>query len=679
MVYAYAVIVCCTMMGDQQAPSATSTSELAVYQTAKKEAGRDADAHVRLALWCESHGLTAERAKHLALAMMYDPANALARGLTGLVSYKGKWGRPEAIGKQIQDDPERKALLRDYFDRRARTASKPGAQLKLAAWCEEKGLKDEAVAHYNEVLRLDPNRESAWRHLGYKKSGNRWVKPDQLAIEKKEVELQKRADKQWRPKLEKIREGLESKDPARHARAEAAVAAVTDPRAIPMIWAILIDGGEPSQLAAVQMLGQIDGPVASTSLAALAVYNVSGKVRGRAAETLTRRDPRDVVDRLIGIVRKPFKYQVRRGNGPGSPGELFVEGERFNVRRLYTMTPIDPSRIPARIFSPDVPFDPFSSSNLMMAAGVIPAATAGVGSTGQPNGGNMQGPSAGTTNPMGMWSPNPVNGVAGGSMVLAAQRDIQIANAMQNVRQRQQALEQRLASDVQAIDNINTQIRMLNDRALPLLKALTSVDLGIEPEKWKAWWVDQLGYAYQSNSPDTKPTFTDMVVMPSTSPSNACFGAGTSVHTVEGPRPIESIQVGDRVLAQNTTTGLLVFQPVLAVHRNKPTATLRVLIGGETIVATGIHRFWKAHKGWTMARDLKPGDHVRMLGGLATVRSIDPGKTEPVYNLDVAEDRDFLVGAQGLLVHDFSFVQPVLAPFDVEPAQLAAKAAAAKP
>ena len=36
--------------------------------------------------------------------------------------------------------------------------------------------------------------------------------------------------------------------------------------------------------------------------------------------------------------------------------------------------------------------------------------------------------------------------------------------------------------------------------------------------------------------------------------------------------------------------------------------TLRIAIGGESIVATGIHRFWKAGKGWTMARELKAGD-----------------------------------------------------------------------
>jgi hypothetical protein len=40
---------------------------------------------------------------------------------------------------------------------------------------------------------------------------------------------------------------------------------------------------------------------------------------------------------------------------------------------------------------------------------------------------------------------------------------------------------------------------------------------------------------------------------------------------------------------------------------------------------------------------------------------------EILYNLDVAENRDFFVGTKGLLVHDFSFVQPVLEPFDRKP------------
>jgi hypothetical protein len=94
---------------------------------------------------------------------------------------------------------------------------------------------------------------------------------------------------------------------------------------------------------------------------------------------------------------------------------------------------------------------------------------------------------------------------------------------------------------------------------------------------------------------------------------------------------------------------------------------LRLAIGGESIVATGIHRFWKAGKGWTMARELKPGDRLRMVGGTVEVESIVGDQTQPVYNLDVADARDFFVGAKRLLVHDFSFVQPVFEPFDRQP------------
>ena len=207
---------------------------------------------------------------------------------------------------------------------------------------------------------------------------------------------------------------------------------------------------------------------------------------------------------------------------------------------------------------------------------------------------------------------------------------------------------------------------------LPVLKTLTGQELGPEPEGWQKWWTDQLGYVYQASQPETKPTITDIVSepdvvvnIPMIRPAHsACFSAGTLVRTIDGPRTIESIQVGDRVLSQNTSTGVLGFQPVVAVHKNEPSSTIRIATDGETIVATGIHRFWKAGKGWVMARDLKAGDQIRMVGGILPIESIETDQVQPVYNLDVAENRDFFVGNKGLLVHDFSFVQSVATPFD---------------
>ena len=72
-----------------------------------------------------------------------------------------------------------------------------------------------------------------------------------------------------------------------------------------------------------------------------------------------------------------------------------------------------------------------------------------------------------------------------------------------------------------------------------------------------------------------------------------------------------------------------------------------------------------------MARELKAGDRLRIVGNVAEVQSIEPDRTQPVYNLDVAVNRNFFVGTKGFLVHDFSFVQAVLEPFDrpADPAQ----------
>ena len=79
-------------------------SDLGPYKAAAASAGHDPNAQVRLALWCEANGLTSERLKHLSLAVLYDPTNTLARGLMGLVAYRGKWAPPDQVTQVVQSD-----------------------------------------------------------------------------------------------------------------------------------------------------------------------------------------------------------------------------------------------------------------------------------------------------------------------------------------------------------------------------------------------------------------------------------------------------------------------------------------------------------------------------------------------------------------------------------------------
>ena len=99
----------------------------------------------------------------------------------------------------------------------------------------------------------------------------------------------------------------------------------------------------------------------------------------------------------------------------------------------------------------------------------------------------------------------------------------------------------------------------------------------------------------------------------------------TPIRPLDGPRPIESIQVGDLVLSQDATTGALDFQPVVFLHHSPPGKTLRVsLTSGDSVVCSVYHRFWRANLGWAMARELMPGDVLRTLGGLARVEKVEP-------------------------------------------------------
>lgn len=684
-------LLSCALVAAAEPPPVPATAakpDLAAYDAAKAKAGRDSDAHVKLALWCEAHGLSAERIKHLSLATLINPNNATARGLLGLVASQGKWRQPADVGTELARDPANQALIQDYLERRAATPDKADAQWKLAQWCEQNGLKEQAEAHYGAVVRLDRRRDAAWKKLGYKKSADGWAKPEQIAANQAEAEKQKLANKHWKPILEKDREGLLSKDPARRTRAETALARINDPRAVPAVWDVLAAGDQRSQLMAVQVLGQIDGPAASRAVAAIALFSPFPDVRGRAIETTVRRDPRDFLDSLLAMIRRPFRYQVQPLNGPGSEGGLFVDGERFNIQRLYQVLPFDPSLLPQRIYSPDVPFNPFSTPNMLAVSGMPIAmanATPSISSAGAQQLGRsiaanpshaaslvrQQAASAPGGNALDAAS------IAYTTQMAAIQRDQQIAQVLMQMQQRMQQAQQDLAQDIQTVESWNTGIREVNDRVLPIVKTVTGQDFGPDRDAWMKWWNDQLGYAYQSSATEYKPTYTQLVVVEmNTPPHSACFSAGTPVHTISGPQAIETLQVGDRVLSQNTTTGALSFQPVVAIHHNQPTATMKLYLGGETIVATGIHRFWKAGKGWTMARDLRPGDIVRTIGGTARLESLEPSKLQPVFNIDVAENRDFFVGKQGHLVYDFSIVQPVLAPFDRQPdlAALAAKA-----
>jgi len=639
-------------------------AELAAYEAGRAAAGKDPAAQVKLALWCESHGLKAERVRHLALAVLADPGNAAARGLMGLVAYNGGWKRPEAVSDQVRTDPALAAKLGEYSDRRARAPETADGQWALALWCEAAGLGDEAKAHFTAVARLDPNRVDAWKKLGRKKVGRRWLTDADQTAEKTEADAQRLADRHWKPLLVKWRSGLNSKIRAKRDEARGALAGVTDPRAVPSIWAVFGTGKADDQATAVGLLTGIDAVGASRALAALAVFGGDAEVRRAAAETILRRDPRDAAGVMVGWLRDPIRYEVKDVQGPGRAGELLVKGKAANLKRIYT-----PEAPPALR-----PGDVLTTNDLG-----LPVVNRTVGYRLEP----FNPKSASSIQMKGFANQIPeVAKIPVGEMMLDAERSAAVAEAQ-------------LESDLAQIEGNNAPILQADERIRAVLARFTGRDLGEDINAWKAWQTDLDGFKFvaQKVSQET-PTLIEQVPISYTPQSfqvnitegpaqlvrvhQACFGAGTAVRTLTGPRLIETIHAGDRVLTQDGKTGALSYQPVVMAYHNPPNETLKIDLGGEPVVVTPIHRFWKAGKGWVMARELTTGDRVRSLEGTATVSAVTADRTQPVFNLEVAEGASFFVGDLGVLVHDNSAVLPTPEPFDA-PAAVAVAAGSANP
>jgi hypothetical protein len=656
---------------------------LAAYEAARTKAGNDADSHVRLALWCEAHGLPAERLKHLALAVLRDPAHPTARGLLGLVDYKGRWQRPEAVAEKVKADAARAAAVAQYLERRAKARDTADDQWKLASWCESVGLKDEATAHFRAVLRLDPTREAVWKHLGYKKFEGRWVTDARRAAEKADADLQRRADRQWRPALERIRDGLESKTKSRRDEAASALGSVSDPRAVPSVWAVFAARPDPArQVVAVQLLAQIDTPGASRALAILAVSGASAEVRRAAAETLPRRDPREFADLLIALIREPIKYDVKPVGGQGASGQISIHGKEADVKRIYTPPPVAIHQI---LPTDQITFDAYGLPVVLRPYKVGGVFRGGMPSLGVPRDFSEASAVFNFRN-IPSNTPNVVGVNPGGVFVLPPRYQISESGVIQipvgrmlaESERSSVAARQTLENDVASIEAYNVKAREVNDRILPVLAAVAGQDFGPDREAWGKWWVDQIGMTIFPQKSQEKTTFVEQVpidyqpqVMPTALVQSfsarrlmSCFAAGTLVKTLDGPRPIEALEVGDVVLTQSTRDGALGYHPVLKVHRNPPSATFRVAVEDEAVVSSAFHRFWVAGKGWVMARELKPGDTVRTLGGLAKVSAVEDDRVQPVFNLDVAADADFFVGRVGALVHDNTLPDLRLTPFD---------------
>ena len=146
-----------------------------------------------------------------------------------------------------------------------------------------------------------------------------------------------------------------------------------------------------------------------------------------------------------------------------------------------------------------------------------------------------------------------------------------------------------------------------------------------------------------------------------------CFTGDTLVSTVDGDRPIDELEIGDKIWAYNTETGENKAKEIKAVIITETDVIVHVRTSdGEDIETTMFHPFYVRHTDkesgdfcyvgkWVAASNLLAGNMLQTIDGrtvyVEEVRIEKLLKNINVYNLEVEGLHTYFV-ASGVLVHN---------------------------
>lgn len=133
-----------------------------------------------------------------------------------------------------------------------------------------------------------------------------------------------------------------------------------------------------------------------------------------------------------------------------------------------------------------------------------------------------------------------------------------------------------------------------------------------------------------------------------------CFPAGTKVATEHGETPIEKVKVGDKVWAQNLTTGKRELRKVVGLFNKHTDEMMTLTVAGATVDVTSKHPFYVPGRGWVMSGDLKIGDKLLQRNGtiVAITSLTHRGADTTVHNFEVEGDQNYYISEAQLLVHN---------------------------
>ena len=588
-----------------------------------------------------------DRRERLGSTLEQNPDSAVARWQAGFVRDAYSW--------QSFDDPQlaiaahEPPVVEEYRRRRDSAPTRqtrndfplstlPG-QMALADWCKKHGLLDQERAHLTAALELATIHEQSaiFPRLGYCQVGNQWVSGEQLVNWQEMNRRTRAALKTWGPKLDNIAEKLAGSS-RQYKLGLANLKELASSESIPAIEYILCSRDEASALAAIEAFEKTDGYQSTLSLARQAVFSKWDGVRAKATASLKTRRFDDFVPALISLLATPVTatystpelHYFQDVPGDHSPCGFVLVWNYVLARET------DDQFQAAVLHAADYRLNYFMRGGILNSLKMI-----------RDPSGYMYSPKGNLVEPE-----DPLSFRAYRYSTLSLLQD-----RLDEAEMSRSDATQKLQREKQ-VEAINDRTEKLNTQVIGVLAGVTGNDSSADPRVWWQWWADFSDVERVGDKPIVTVTDESYVYGDATLRFNrisgrcCCLAAGTPVWTDRGPLAIETISVGDRVLAQDIETGALAYKPVLQTTVRPPRELITLRCGSETVICTGGHRFWNSGTGWIRARELASQTLLHTATGNAPVRGEKQGTAAETYNLVVADFHTYFVGKTAFLSQD---------------------------
>ena len=479
----------------------------------------------------------------------------------------------------------------EYRSRRAEAEDNVDEQIALARWCRRNHLPQQERAHWTRVLYLEPEHSLALKALGWRQSDGRWMPADEFHRQQQADKEAARALQRWKPTVTRLRADMVGGDRVQSRSARRELLAISDPEAIGALETVLT----------VEKVSPNVGPERE---------RISRELYLAFVAVLADMPEQAATDGVLRhAVLAPFS-DVRCAAAEGLVGRQLESYVPAMLEAMYSF------RAEEQVY--------WTESNMLAHRVMFIEED--------------------------QWTKREFSVetqfIIGGRLLLGPNANRAVVDAATGQLYRQM---HRMYSEH------TLHSGELNKRICTALRITTQEPLADTPQDWWNWWDDANEYARPEKPVyrrDYRQTATATIPTPRGPWGYSCFAAGTLVWTIDGPRPIEQIQVGDRLLSQDPASGELTHKPVLHTTLGPKAELVRLQTAVDTLDCTGGHPFWVAGEGWVQARQLISGSQLHGVVGSSAVSLVEAGKTEHPHNLIVADFHTYFVGEGKLLVHD---------------------------